>query len=162
MDNAVRKLLHFFLYISVFFIFTTCKEDKWIEWKIMNTAWLDRHLELDTNIEVTSSGLQYRIIADPNPTEARPNSDSYVICTYQLRLIDGTIVQDRTNAQIYLPQAISGFTEGIRKIHTHGDIQLWIPYSIGYGSSAVGSEGYSSFIPSLLRKRFPAFIKMPT
>lgn len=126
---------------------TGCKENKWLEWKAINEAWMGTHLATDTGVQVSPTGLRYRIIADPNPSEARPNDNSYVACSYQLHLIDGTLIEEASHAQFYLQTKTAGFREGLRKIHVHGDIELWIPADLGYGSDSYGTEGYQTFIP---------------
>ena len=58
-----------------------------MDWKVQNELWLEQNLKNDPSIRVTTSGLQYKIIADPTPSDARPNKTSYVTCDYTLRLI---------------------------------------------------------------------------
>ena len=41
----------------------------------------------------------------------------------------------------------NSYAEGIKKIHTNGDIVLFIPYDLGYSSKGAGSEGGTGFIP---------------
>ena len=106
----------------------------------------------------TSSGLQYKIVADPTPQDARPNLTSTIVCDYSVKLINGYQVDAGNNVQLSLPNTISGFAEGCHKIHANGDIELYIPASLGYDQSKYDSneyneaegyctEGTSSYIP---------------
>lgn len=138
-------------------ILSGCKENKWMEWKVQNELWLNRNLESDPAVQVTSSGLQYKIIADPTPQDAKPGSASSVTCDYTCKLINGYQV-DGGHATLPLSNCIPGFSEGCRLIHNNGDIMLFIPYYLGYDYQKVkeddeynaegyGTEGTQSYIP---------------
>lgn len=147
------------LYITLCLALTACKENNWMDWKVQNELWLEQNLKNDPSIRVTASGLQYKIIADPTPSDARPNKTSTVICDYKLRLINGNVIENYTGRQISLSQVISGFAEGCCLIHNNGDIRIFIPYALGYDEAkisdndtynAVGNEateGTQSHIP---------------
>ena len=131
---------------------TGCKQDNWVDWKFQNELWLARN-KTQPGVQTTASGLQYRVIADPTPTDARPNPTSTVVCDYTLRLINGTVIHKSTEPEgLYLGGQIPGFTEGCHKIHNNGDIELYIPASLGYDYDTTdglghGTEGYSAHIP---------------
>ncbi len=131
---------------------TGCKQDNWVDWKFQNELWLARN-KSQPGVQTTASGLQYRVIADPTPTDARPNPTSTVVCDYTLRLINGTVIHKSTEPEgFYLGSQIPGFTEGCHKIHNNGDIELYIPASLGYDYDTTdglghGTEGYSAHIP---------------
>ena len=133
-----------------------CKENKWMDWKVQNEAWLQQN-KRNEGVKVTSSGLQYKIIADPTPSDACPNSTSTVVCDYTVRLINGYQV-DGGHATLSLSSCIPGFTEGCHLIHNNGDIELYIPCYLGYdyqkyqeddaaSAEGYGTEGTSSYIP---------------
>ena len=133
-----------------------CKENKWMDWKVQNEMWLDQNAQKE-GVQTTSSGLQYRIIADPTPKDAKPNISSTIECDYTCKLINGYQV-DGGHGTLSLSNCISGFSEGCRLIHNNGDIQLFIPYYLGYDAQKVkeddeynaegyGTEGTQSFIP---------------
>lgn len=137
------------LYLTLCLALTACKENNWMDWKVQNELWLEQNLKNDPSIRVTASGLQYKIIADPTPSDARPNKTSYVTCDYTLRLINGNKVEGG-HATFNLAQVISGFAEGCCLIHNNGDIRIFIPYALGYDEkkvsdndtyNAVGNEG---------------------
>ena len=147
------------LYLTLCLALTGCKENNWMDWKVQNELWLTQNLQNDPGVRVTPSGLQYKIIADPTPSDARPNKTSTVICDYKLRLINGNVIENYTGRQISLSQVISGFAEGCCLIHNNGDIRIFIPYALGYDEvkvsdndtyNAVGNEateGTQSHIP---------------
>ena len=135
---------------------SSCKENKWAEWKVQNEMWLENN-RTQADVKVTASGLQYKIIADPTPQDARPNTTSTINCDYTVRLINGFQV-DGGNATLPLSSCIAGFSEGCHLIHNNGDIELYIPYYLGYDYQKVaeddeynaegnGTEGTTSYIP---------------
>ncbi len=139
-----------------------CKKNDWLDWKAMNELWLEQNKTTTIlpfsgegktyTVRTTEAGLQYTIIDDPTPTEARPNSASYITCKYTLDLIS-TIdnhsyhLEDRKSASFSVSEVVPGFAEGIKLIHNHGRILLYIPYELGYGTDGAGTDGGSAHIP---------------
>ena len=134
-----------------------CTQNNWADWKVQNEIWLANNLKQE-GVQVTESGLQYKIIADPTPKDARPNTTSSIVCDYRVTLINGCLVDAGTAVSLSLQNVIPGFVEGCRKIHNNGDIELYIPAYLGYDYSkyqsneydqaeGAGTEGTSSFIP---------------
>ena len=135
----------------------SCKENKWADWKVQNEVWLENN-KLQPGVQVTESGLQYKIIADPTPQDARPNKTSTILCDYTATLINGYRVDGGQYVSLDLPNTISGFAEGCHKIHNNGDIELYIPAYLGYDQTkydsdeydkaeGYGTEGTQSYIP---------------
>lgn len=151
----MKKIL---LYTVLILAFVGCKENQWMDWKVQNEAWLKQNA-LNPDVKTTSTGLQYQIIADPTPQDARPSKTSYVTCDYTVRLINGNEIEGgQHKAQFYLGQVIPGFSEGCCLIHNNGDIRLFVPYYLGYDATKVsdndtynaegqGTEGTSGYIP---------------
>ena len=135
----------FLLFILGVMTLTGCKKDNWLDWKAQNQLWLEQN-KLNPGVQVSPTGLQYKIIADPNPTDARPNAGSTVYCDYRGTLING-VQFDGGSAAFAVSNVVAGFAEGLKKIHCHGDIELYIPYDLGYGEDEQGTEGTSSYIP---------------
>ena len=159
MDNTISRAARHPLILLALIILclSGCKENKWMDWKVQNEIWLEQNKAKD-GVKVTSSGLQYRIIADPTPQDAQPNTSSTIICDYTLKLINGYQVDANNGVQLTLSQCIKGFAEGCHKIHNNGDIELFIPYYLGYdeqkhsqnddyNAEGYGTEGTSSYIP---------------
>ena len=127
-----------------------------MDWKVQNEVWLQQN-QLQDGVQTTASGLQYKIIADPTPQDACPNSTSTIVCDYTVRLINGYQV-DGGHATLTLSSCIPGFAEGCHLIHNNGDIMLYIPCYLGYdyqkyqeddaeNAEGYGTEGTSAYIP---------------
>lgn len=143
---------------------TSCKENKWAEWKVQNEMWLEQNAKLN-GVVTSSTGLQYKIKTDPTPQDARPNSTSTILCDYRVKLINGYVIEYQgptfggtQSASISLSSTIPGFAEGCHLIHNNGDIELFIPCYLGYDAAkysennpyeaeGYGTEGTSSYIP---------------
>ncbi|MBQ2189643.1 MAG: FKBP-type peptidyl-prolyl cis-trans isomerase [Paludibacteraceae bacterium] len=139
--------------------FAGCKENKWADWKVQNEVWLQNNAQQD-GVVVTSSGLQYKVIADPGKDfgEPYPNTTSTILCDYTVELINGYVVESNNNVSISLSSTIPGFAEGCHKVHVHGDVELYIPAYLGYDYSkhesgeynaaeGYGTEGTTGYIP---------------
>lgn len=146
-----------FIGFCAILLLTACSQNNWADWKVQNEIWLENN-KSQANVHVTSSGLQYRIIADPTPSDAIPNPTSTIICDYKVKLINGYQVDAGNLVSLSLANVIPGFAEGCRKIHNNGDIELFIPAYLGYDYSkyqsgeydkaeGYGTEGTSSYIP---------------
>ncbi len=137
-----------------------CKENQWMDWKAQNDLWLEQNIQNhkdDPKFFVLADGLQYKIIADPTPHDARPNANSTVVCDYTGVLINGYQFDGGT-AKFSMSNLVSGFAEGLRKIHQNGDIEIYVPYYLGYDEKVFtnneinkaegnGTEGTQSYIP---------------
>ena len=150
MDSKI-KILTIVACAICAFLLPSCQQDNWMDWKLQNDIWLAQNATKDSVI-TTSTGLQYKIIADPLAEhDAKPKPTSTVVCDYTLELINGTVIESRENQPIYLSSAVPGFREGCIKVHTHGDIELFIPAELGYdydtSDRGNGTEGYKSYIP---------------
>lgn len=149
----VSKVRYILLLMLVVLAFSSCKKNDWLDWKTENELWLKANLQKPFvyndsvyTIRETASGLQYVVIADPNPTEAKPGPNSYITAEYEGRLINGARF-DKNVLHQYVYQLVEGFQEGIKKIHTHGTVVMFIPSELGYGKEGSGSEGGGSFVP---------------
>ena len=78
----MRKYLCYSLLLFVVTL-AGCKENKWIDWKTQNEMWLENN-KTQPGVVVTSTGLQYKIIADPTPQDAQPNTTSTIVCDLSL------------------------------------------------------------------------------
>ncbi len=139
-----KTLLSLFLVLCSI-VLSSCKKDDWMDWKAQNQLWLQQN-ETKPDVQTTETGLQYKIIADPNPTDARPNASSVVYCDYRGTLING-VQFDGGTSTLLVSNVVEGFAEGLKKIHCHGDIEIYIPYELGYKDEAQGTEGTASYIP---------------
>ena len=92
-------------------------------------------------VEVTESGLQYKILAPGNDVKAGPQDTVKV--RYKGTLIDGTVFdqtqEDGEPVTLMLNRVIPGWTEGLQLVGEGGKIQLVIPADLAYGER--GSQG---------------------
>mgnify|MGYP002865566669 CR=1 FL=1 len=91
--------------------------------------------------------MQYRIIYPGNIYDVRPNTSSVVKVDYTFSLINGHVIEQRDDITLSLSSVVDGFAEGLRKIHVHGDVEIFVPSDLGYGEEGNGSEGANTFIP---------------
>ncbi len=138
-----------------------CKENQWLDWKAQNDLWLEQNIAVhqgDPNFHVLSDGLQYRIIADPTPDDTQAKASSTVRCDYTGTLINGYEFDRGNGTSFSMSNLVSGFSEALRKIHKNGDIEIYIPYYLGYDEEVFsndkigdaegnGTEGTQSYIP---------------
>jgi FKBP-type peptidyl-prolyl cis-trans isomerase len=91
----------------------------------------------DTDVQVSESGLHYRVL-EPG-TDARPSMTDSVLVHYRGTLIDGTQFDSSHDrgapATFRLDQVVAGFGEGLTKIGVGGKITLYMPSELGYGNS---------------------------
>lgn len=121
-------------------ILTSCKQDNWTDWRVQNEMWLAANASKD-GVQVSETGLQYKILYPGNTSDAKPDDASTVICSYTGKLINGYIFDSASAATLSVSGVVDGFAEGLKKIHNHGDIELFIPYDLAYGDSIRGTEG---------------------
>ncbi len=148
MKTNLTKNILILLGISVLsFLFTSCeKEDKYIDWKVLNERWLEQHKN-DPGFKVTESGLCYKIIRQGNPNDRKATSTSYINVNYEGKLINDSIFDESEQYQNYLSNMIEGWQEGIIKMHTGDIYQFYIPWELGYGEDGSGSiPPYSTLI----------------
>ena len=156
MDSKL-KTLTLLASIAFAFLLPSCKTNNWVDWRTQNEIWLAQNLKKDS-VKETTSGLQYKIIADPTPQDARPNSNSTIVCDYTVKLINGYQVDGGNDIALNLSNCIIGFVEGCRLIHNNGDIELYIPSYLGYdyekfitndeyNAEGHGTEGTQVYIP---------------
>lgn len=86
-------------------------------------------------VEVTASGLQYKILEAGNDVKAGPADTVWV--RYKGTLIDGTVFdQVEEGAEpvaLTLNRVIKGWQEGLQLVGEGGKLQLFIPSDLGYG-----------------------------
>lgn len=102
---------------------------------------------LDANNIVATAddrGFFYNIAATGSGD--RPNGCSGITVNYTGKLTNGVTFDDGTNSSFYLTQLITGWREGIPLIAPGGTITLYLPPSLGYGSTATTSIPANSIL----------------
>nr|WP_321452126.1 FKBP-type peptidyl-prolyl cis-trans isomerase [uncultured Carboxylicivirga sp.] len=101
-------------------------------------------------VQVTASGLQYKIIEEG--TGKSPVATNTVKVHYTGTLIDGTKFDSSVDrgepAEFPLNRVIPGWTEGLQLLKEGGKAMLYIPYNLGYGERGAGGmiPPYSALI----------------
>lgn len=139
-----------------------CKRDGWLDWQVQNQLWLQDNAKKE-GVVTTPTGLQYKCIdAGPfaeNPTAVRPDESKTVIIDYEGRFINGYVFDSAKYAELLVSGVVSGFAEGLKKMHQFGTYELYIPYDLGYGINGNGTEGNSSFIPPYSTLIFHVYLR---
>jgi FKBP-type peptidyl-prolyl cis-trans isomerase FkpA len=108
-------------------------------------ATLTAYIE-ENGIEATKDprGFFYRIITAGGAE--KPTPCSVVTVNYIGKLTNGTVFDQNDNIRFPLSNLILGWQEGIPLIGAGGSIILYLPPSLAYGSSAVGSIPANSIL----------------
>lgn len=89
-------------------------------------------------VQVTESGLQYKIIEAGDP-DKMPSATDTVEVRYKGTLIDGTVFDQTAEgadpARFTLNSVVKGWTEGLQLIGEGGKIELYIPAELAYGEN---------------------------
>jgi len=96
-------------------------------------AFLEANKAKDS-IQVTESGLQYKIIEPGN--DVHPTKEDTVWVNYKGTLLNGEVFdqsQEGSPVRFTLGRVIPGWSEGMQLIGEGGKIQLFIPGDLGYG-----------------------------
>jgi FKBP-type peptidyl-prolyl cis-trans isomerase FkpA len=90
-----------------------------------------------TSAVLNSSGFYYLIVNVGSTT--KPGLCSSVTVTYTGQLTNGTIFDQETDVIYTLGSLIDGWKKGLPLIDNGGEIKLYVPPSLGYGSNAVNT-----------------------
>lgn len=124
-----------FLFFLISLVFSSCKEDKYADWKILNENKYTAELA-STDYTKTESGLCYKIIYAGQMKQ--PNVNSYVSVKYSGWLITGKVFDSGTYSG-RLSGVVAGWQEAIVKLKVGGSMEMFFPYSLGYGTEGSGS-----------------------
>ncbi|MEP7257432.1 MAG: FKBP-type peptidyl-prolyl cis-trans isomerase [Flavitalea sp.] len=100
------------------------------------------------NIQATrdTSGLFYSI-SNPGTGTAKPVLCSQITINYAGKLTNGTIFDQSSGAVFQLGTLIEGWKKGIPLLGKGGQIRLYIPPTLGYGSTDVKDRNGVVVIP---------------
>ncbi len=95
-------------------------------------------------VQVTASGLQYKVLASGSGTGKSPSATSSVTVHYTGKLIDGSVfdssVQRGQPATFSLNQVIAAWTEGLQLMKEGDKWMFYVPSNIGYGERGNGPQ----------------------
>jgi FKBP-type peptidyl-prolyl cis-trans isomerase len=135
-----RTSIIFFITFLFLIILSACKENEYMDWKIMNDNWYSIH-KSDSGFVITPSGLCYKVIHQGY--QRKPNINSIIIVNYKGTLIDGSVfdsIATGTTTQIQLSTSIKGWQEGIPKMNGGGSYIFYIPSNLGYDTISTNSQ----------------------
>lgn len=146
------SLLSVFVFTSLF-SFTSCKEDKYLDWKYLNQSWYEQQKSVkedgtDQNYWTeTESGLLYHVIyegiGDNNHT-AYPNNKSIINYTYTCKYFN------KKNAIISLSYYVSelpqGLQEGVKMMKKNAIYEFIVPQELGYGKDSSTPPPYTTLL----------------
>jgi FKBP-type peptidyl-prolyl cis-trans isomerase len=96
----------------------------------------------DPQVQVTTSGLQYKVIT--LGTGEKPSSTSRVKVHYHGTTIEGKVFDSSVNrgepATFGLNQVIKGWTEGLQLMPVGSKFRFYIPQELAYGANAPSQE----------------------
>jgi len=107
--------------------------------KAKGEAYLQENAKKE-GVQVTESGLQYRVITATDG--AKPMATSQVTVHYRGTLIDGTEFDSSyargEPASFGLNQVIAGWSEGVQMMNVGSKYEFVIPQALGYGERGAG------------------------
>jgi len=132
------KLINRFSYLFLLIVIalSACKEDNYADWKILNENKYAAEVVAKADYTQTESGLCYKIIHKGEILK-RPNKNSYVVVEYEGKLATGKVFDSGTY-EGYLSNTVTGWQEALTLINVGGSMAFFLPYDLGYGSTANG------------------------
>ena len=143
------------LLITLLIAFAGCKKDKVDQGAIDNKIILAYIQANNLTAKATGDGLYYVVTTPGDAT--RPLITSTVDVKYRGFLMNGTVKGSQFDASYELSEQpvqfsmsglIKGFSEGLKQFGKGGKGTLFIPSTLGYGSTATGVEGRPGYLPA--------------
>ena len=131
-----RTAIAFFITFLFLILISACKENAYVDWKLLNDNWYEIHKH-DSGFITTPSGLCYKVIHQGY--QRRPNINSIVIVNYKGSLIDNSVfdsVPTGKSIQLQLSSTVKGWKEGLPKMNAGGRYRFYIPSNLGYDTTS--------------------------
>lgn len=114
-----RLIYSLLILLAMVFFLSSCDDDKYIDWKMMNEEWMQKNIEQhkdDPLFVQTDSGLFYKVIYQGDGR--RPNSNSIIKVRYKGELINGTVFENTKDKAVSfaLSSLMKGWVEGVTKM----------------------------------------------
>ena len=113
---------------------TSCTEDKYKDWTLINNQWSALH-QNDPGFEKLPSGLQFRADYKAYDDKIILDNKSLIVVKYTGKLVDGTTFGESLRDTMYLSDLVAGWQEGLRLMRVGSKFKFYIPSNLGYGSS---------------------------
>ena len=107
----------------------------------LDISTIDQYLD-DNDIDAQIHSTGFRYVVHKEGTGKLPNLCNTVVVAYQGRLLDGFIVDQTPPNDVRsfaLSNLINGWKAGIPLVKEGGEITLYLPSTLAYGSSGAGS-----------------------
>ena len=131
-----RTALFTFTLFLLAIMYSSCKEDVYMDWKLMNDRWYATFKDSlkDTNFHVTTSGLYYKI--KHQGYQRHPNPGDYANIKYRGSLVNGSVFDESTIwLELTTKGTIKGLNEGIPKMQDGGHYVFYIPSTLAYDTA---------------------------
>ena len=123
-------------------IYSSCKEDVYVDWKLLNDKWyatFEDSMKLKDSLgnyvfQKTSSGIYYKVIKQGN--QRHPNLSDPIYVNYRGSLVDGSVF-DSTKTILYLSSTVKGWQEMVPKMQDGGNYTIYIPSKLGYDTATI-------------------------
>lgn len=140
----MKKIVNIILLATLSLVITACseKEPEQKETEVTETkSFLELNKEKD-GIEVTESGLQYKVLLEG--TGKSPNATDSVTVHYEGTLLDGTVFDSSYERgeviEFPLNRVIKGWTEGLQLMTEGSKYKFFIPSELAYGAQGAGGS----------------------
>lgn len=124
------------LFFAAILVFTSCDEETYADWKILNEKKYAEDVIAKTDHIVSETGLCYKII-HKGETPKKVNITSKVLVKYTGKLITGVVFDSRTE-YFYVSQTVAGWQEALTKLNVGGYMEFFFPQELGYGENKTG------------------------
>jgi len=127
-------------------VLSSCKKESWVDWRLENKLFME-NIAKDPNVQRTPTGLCYQVRDSGITKLPQPDDIKSVRVKYTGSLITGNVFDSSDNATMAISDVISGFAEGMKKMHPQARYILYIPFDLAYGTDGSGTEGGMGYIP---------------
>lgn len=134
-----RTALFAFTLFLLAIMYSSCKEDVYMDWKLKNDRWYATFNDSlkDTSFHVTNSGIYYKIL---HPGYQRhPNPSDYIYVKYRGSLVNGAIF-DSTTTSFPLSSLYKGWQEGIPLMRDGGHFIFYLPSKLGLDTVSTNTK----------------------
>jgi FKBP-type peptidyl-prolyl cis-trans isomerase FkpA len=97
------------------------------------------------NATLNQSGFYYSIIS--HGSGSTPNLCSHITVSYKGQFTNGNVFEQESNQIFTLGDLIDAWKKGLPLIQSGGEIKLYIPPSLGYGSAGLKDTSGNEIVP---------------
>lgn len=144
----MRKVVLFLMLLP---LLAGCMKDDYVDYTVVDEEIITQYLaENNIDAERHQYGLYYKVINEGNgaPIGEDENLNEKVTFSYKGYLTNGQVFADTKGENVtqYLNQLLWGFQLGFPQINREGEIHLYIPSGLAYGSSGANGVPANSVV----------------